>query len=168
MTVGGAVDTVRATGHALDVTVRRFRIVVCRGPDCGDRRGSAVVHAALVDAVHAAGVSDRCEFDWQCCFGRCSQGPNVLVREITGAPPPRVGLADLPPRLGGAARQATALYNRVTPAHAAELVAGHVVGGAVVRHLIETVPLRPTEPRPSSPRPDPTVPEVVREEVKVP
>ena len=119
-------------------------------------------------AVHAAGVSDRCEFDWQCCFGRCSQGPNVLVREITGAPPPRVGLADLPPRLGGAARQATALYNRVTPAHAAELVAGHVVGGAVVRHLIETVPLRPTEPRPSSPRPDPTVPEVVREEVKVP
>ncbi|MBP6846171.1 MAG: (2Fe-2S) ferredoxin domain-containing protein [Kofleriaceae bacterium] len=144
---------------------RRYRIVVCRGPDCGDRRDSASVHAALTRAVADAGLGAVCELDWQSCFGRCSQGPNVLVREVVAAPIRR-GLADLPQRLGGGPRAATALYNHVSPVHAAEIVASHIGRGAVVRHLIE--PLVAASPAAPPPRPaEPTAPEV-REDVKVP
>ena len=137
---------------------RRYRIVVCRGPDCGDRRDSASVHAALTRAVADAGLGAVCELDWQSCFGRCSQGPNVLVREVVAAPIRR-GLADLPQRLGGGPRAATALYNHVSPVHAAEIVASHIGRGAVVRHLIE--PLVAGSPAAPPPRPaEPTPPQV--------
>ena len=153
--------------------------MVCRGPDCGDRRDSASVHRALVTAVADAGVGGRCELDWQSCFGRCSQGPNVLVREVVAAPVHR-GLADLPPRLGGGPRAATALYSHVAPVHAAEIVESHVGRGVVVRHLITPLAsvapaaapgVPPPSPRPPSdeprPRPEPTAPEV-REDVEAP
>lgn len=144
---------------------RRYRIVVCRGPDCGDRRDSAAVHAALVRAIADAGVAATCELDWQSCFGRCSQGPNVLVREVVAAPIHR-GLADLPQRLGGGPRAATALYNRVAPVHAAEIVASHIGRGAVVRHLIEPLVAAPPAAPPPPPA-EPPAPEV-REDVKAP
>ena len=137
----------------------------CRGRDGGDRRDSASGHAALTRAVADAGLGAVCELDWQSCFGRCSQGPNVLVREVVAAPIRR-GLADLPQRLGGGPRAATALYNHVSPVHAAEIVASHIGRGAVVRHLIE--PLVAASPAAPPPRPaEPTAPEV-REDVKVP
>ncbi|MBK7072389.1 MAG: hypothetical protein IPH44_08790 [Myxococcales bacterium] len=123
------------------------------------------MHAALTRAVADAGLGAVCELDWQSCFGRCSQGPNVLVREVVAAPIRR-GLADLPQRLGGGPRAATALYNHVSPVHAAEIVASHIGRGAVVRHLIE--PLVAASPAAPPPRPaEPTAPEV-REDVKVP
>ena len=147
------------------VPERRYRIVVCRGPDCGDRRDSASVHAAFGRALAEAGLGARCELDWQSCFGRCSQGPNVLVREVVAAPIHR-GLADLPPRLGGGPRAATALYNRVAPVHAAEIVASHIGRGAVVRHLIEPLAVPPAAP-PRPAEPTATAPEV-REDVKAP
>lgn len=59
-----------------------FRIVVCRGPECGDRRGSRAIYDVLRAAIATHGLADRCELAWQSCFGRCTQGPNVLVREI--------------------------------------------------------------------------------------
>lgn len=120
-----------------EVADRRFRIVVCRGPECGDKRDSQAVHAAFETAIAAAGVGARCELAWQSCFGRCSQGPNVLVREVLDTVPVRIGLADLPTRLGGGPRTATALYNRVAPVHATEIIATHVERGVVLRHLIE-------------------------------
>lgn len=135
---------------------RRFRIVVCRGPECGDRRDSQAVHAAFESAIAAAGVGARCELAWQSCFGRCSQGPNVLVREVLATAPIRVGLADLPSRLGGGPRTATALYNRVAPVHATEIVATHVERGIVLRHLIE--PLGGATAPAAAAAPDSTLP----------
>lgn len=115
------------------VRERRFRIVICRGPECGDRRGSAVLHDAFAAALEAAGVRERVELVWQSCFGRCTQGPNVLVREIL---PELVtlgsGFATQP-----GPRGATALYNRVDAARAARIVHQHVVEGHIVRELIE-------------------------------
>jgi (2Fe-2S) ferredoxin len=73
--------------------------------------------------------------EWQSCFGRCSQGPNVLVREIVDRPAmPTLGtgFATVP-----GPRGATALYNRVDAARAERIVAEHVVGGRIVRELIE-------------------------------
>lgn len=141
---------------------RRFAVVVCRGPECGDRRGSAPLHDAFAQALSAAGARERCRLDWQSCFGRCSQGPNVLVREVV-ATPPRVGLAELPRRLGGGPRTTTALYNHVALADVAEIVDQHVVGGVIVRRLIDS-PHRPASEPPTR-RLEPNAPEV-REDVK--
>ncbi len=116
-------------------TARRFKIVICRGPECGDRRGSAVLHDCFHDALEARGVRDRAELVWQSCFGRCTQGPNVLVREIVAAESNSLGsgFATMP-----GPRGATALYNRVDPARAERIVVEHVVNGRIARELIET------------------------------
>ncbi|HVV84393.1 MAG TPA: (2Fe-2S) ferredoxin domain-containing protein [Kofleriaceae bacterium] len=132
------------------MAARRFRILVCRGPECGDRRGSAAIHAAFAAEIQAQGVSDRCELAIQSCFGRCTQGPNTLVRELPAGPaaPPRFALADLPPRHGGGQRLATALYSRLDPGKVAAIVAHHVVGGRVLTAYVE-------QPEPVAPAPVP-------------
>lgn len=137
---------------------RRFRIVVCRGPECGDKRDSASVHAAFARELAATGTADRCQLEWQSCFGRCSQGPNVLVREITAAAAqsrPRFALADLPAARGGGPRMVTALYNHVAPVNVPEVIASHVLRGVVVHRLIERPPLAVSIPATSEP-PRPT------------
>jgi (2Fe-2S) ferredoxin len=112
---------------------RRFRILVCRGPECGDRRESRGVFDAFRSALATAGLEPTCELGWQSCFGRCTQGPNVLVREVLSeAPPPRFALATLP-----GLRGVTALYNRVDAARVTDIVAEHIGQGVVVRRFVE-------------------------------
>ena len=112
---------------------RRFKIVICRGPECGDRRGSAALHEVFRSALEAHGARDRAELAWQSCFGRCTQGPNVLVREIvTEQPALGTGFATLP-----GPRGATALYNHMDAARVERVVVQHVIGGQIVRELIE-------------------------------
>jgi (2Fe-2S) ferredoxin len=138
------------------VAERRFRIIVCRGPECGDRRDSRTVHDAFAAGLAARDLGRTCELTWQSCFGRCSQGPNALVRELPAAtavqPPPRFALADLPPSRGGGPRLVTALYNRLDPVKAIEVIATHVVRGAIVHRYIERIdaPLTPS-PAPGEP-----------------
>ncbi len=100
-----------------------------------------------MSALDREGVARTCELAWQSCFGRCSQGVNALVRELPAelaVNPPRFALADLPPSRRGGPRLVTALYNRLDPAKAAEIVATHVVRGTVVARFIERVdPLAP-------------------------
>jgi (2Fe-2S) ferredoxin len=127
--------------------VRRYRIVICRGPECGDRRGSAALHDAFCSALDAGGVRESCEVVWQSCFGRCTQGPNVLVRELL--PPVAAsqssqfgfGLATLP-----GPRGTTALYNRVDRERVERVVALHIVAGQIVREYIERPGIHPLEP----------------------
>jgi hypothetical protein len=121
------------------MVARRFRILVCRGPECGDRRGSATIHAAFVHELAAQGVGERCELAVQSCFGRCTQGPNVLVRELPVGPvaAPRFALADLPPRLAGGPKLATWSRAGCSP---------------------------PTSNRPSPSRPPPRSPRAIRRE----
>lgn len=130
---------------AVSVSERRFRILVCRGPECGDRRGSRAIYDAFRVALEPYGA--RCELTWQSCFGRCTQGPNCLVREITDAAPSRFAFAALP-----GPRGVTALYNRLDPVNVAEIVAEHIGRGTIVRHLIEPVPsLAPIAPATGDP-----------------
>jgi (2Fe-2S) ferredoxin len=112
---------------------RRFRILVCRGPECGDRRESRGVYDAFRAALAAGGLDASCELGWQSCFGRCTQGPNVLVREVlTDVPAPRFALATLP-----GPRGVTALYNRIDAAKVTDIVAEHIGRGVVVRRFVE-------------------------------
>jgi (2Fe-2S) ferredoxin len=124
--------------------LRRFRIVICRGPECGDRHGSAALHEVFRSALEAHGAEAHTELVWQSCFGRCTQGPNVLVREILtreAMPTLGSGFATLP-----GPRGATALYNRMDRQRVAHVVASHVTGGQIVREYIERPGIHPSDP----------------------
>ena len=126
---------------------RRFKIVICRGPECGDRRGSAALHEVFRSALEAHAARDRAELAWQSCFGRCTQGPNVLVRELVAdtAPSLGTGFATAP-----GPRGATALYNRVDSTRVERVVVLHVVGGQIVREFIERPGILQSQPVGSS------------------
>jgi (2Fe-2S) ferredoxin len=117
------------------VAGRRFRILVCRGPECGERRGSAALREVFAGALVARGLAGEVELAWQSCFGRCTQGPNVLVQELAA---PRPGerqflLATMP--RGRAGR--SALYNGVTAADIDEIVEQHIQSDRPVSRLIQ-------------------------------
>lgn len=115
------------------VPARRFRIIICRGPECGDRRGSAQLHDIFRSALEANQARESTELVWQSCFGRCTQGPNVLVRELVADQPALgSGFATLP-----GPRGVTALYNRMDATRVARVIEQHVVGGRIVREFIE-------------------------------
>jgi (2Fe-2S) ferredoxin len=120
---------------------RRYKIVICRGPECGDRRGSSALHEVFRSALDAHAARERAELVWQSCFGRCTQGPNVLVREIVAQEPTGFGFATLP-----GPRGATALYNRVDPERVQRVVVQHVLGGQIVREMIERPGIHPNDP----------------------
>jgi (2Fe-2S) ferredoxin len=125
------------------VSDRRFRVVICRGPECGDRRGSAALHDVFHSALEAAGARERTELVWQSCFGRCTQGPNVLVRELFTAAPPTIGsgFATAP-----GPRGTTALYNRVDSVRAHQIVTQHIGHGQIVREYVERPGIHPNDP----------------------
>jgi (2Fe-2S) ferredoxin len=120
---------------------RRYKIVICRGPECGDRRGSSALHEVFRSALDAHAARERVDLVWQSCFGRCTQGPNVLVREVVAQEPVGFGFATLP-----GPRGATALYNRVDPERVERVVVQHVLGGQIVRELIERPGIHPNDP----------------------
>lgn len=58
--------------------VKRYRMAVCKGPDCTKGGSNAVFETAREKAP--AG----CEVYRGGCFGLCHLGPNVVLREDTG------------------------------------------------------------------------------------
>ena len=85
-------------------------------------------------ALERHNARENNELVWQSCFGRCTQGPNVLVREIVAeqATGLGTGFATLP-----GPRGVTALYNRMDAERVERVVTQHVIGGQVVREFIE-------------------------------
>ena len=108
----------------------RFKITVCRGPECGDRRFSRDIHAELTKMTRLRGLDSRVLLDWQTCFGRCRVGPNVLVRRLMPGEDPL--MEALVPRVGCEA----VLYNGVAPKDAARIVEEHIEQGWVIQDLV--------------------------------
>jgi (2Fe-2S) ferredoxin len=65
--------------------MKRYRVAVCRGPDCR-RNGADAVFTALRDAFAAAGLTGNCELYRGGCYGLCHVGANVVIREHDGKP----------------------------------------------------------------------------------
>ncbi|HEX7699309.1 MAG TPA: (2Fe-2S) ferredoxin domain-containing protein [Kofleriaceae bacterium] len=128
---------------------RRFKIVICRGPECGDRRGSSALQQLFHSSLDANAAREHTEVAWQSCFGRCTQGPNVLVRELVVDSGPQIGsgFATMP-----GPRGATALYNRMDGSRVERVVVQHVVGGQVVRHFIERPGILHSQPVSTQPK----------------
>jgi (2Fe-2S) ferredoxin len=104
---------------------RRLTVVVCRGPTCGDRRGSGELAAHLAETVRARGLEERVHVVDEYCLGHCSRGPNILVQEEGIAEP-----------LGGV------LYDRMTVADLDRVIEKHLVGGMVIRVLMNRPPIK--------------------------
>ena len=108
---------------------RRTLVLVCRGPECGDKRGSVDVHRALAAELSRGLPAGReVRLDWQSCFGQCRRGINVLVREMRE----HEDYFFVSFKPGGAT---SALYHGVQVADVPRIVAEHVVGGQVVEEL---------------------------------
>jgi (2Fe-2S) ferredoxin len=63
--------------------MKRYRLSVCKGPDCR-RLGADKVYAAAREEVRKASLAARCEVYRGGCYGLCHLGPNVVVREDKG------------------------------------------------------------------------------------
>jgi (2Fe-2S) ferredoxin len=100
-----------------------------------------LLHEVFRSALEAHHARDRAELVWQSCFGRCTQGPNVLVREVgqVAGPGPALGTGFATPP---GPRGTTALYNHTDPERVERIVVEHVVGGRIIREFVE----RPGDP----------------------
>jgi (2Fe-2S) ferredoxin len=103
----------------------KLTVVVCRGPTCGDHRGSAALTARLAETIRARGLEERVRLVEETCLGHCLRGPNVLVQEEG---------SDVD--FGGV------LYNRMTLEDLDRVIDRHLVGGMAVRVLMNRPPVR--------------------------
>lgn len=108
---------------------KAVRVVVCRGPVCGDKRGSAQLTQHLRATVAARGLEERVRVSEEICLGHCLRGPNVLVCD-DGDP------------IGGVMAGRAVLYNRMTTPDLDRVVERHLVGGIAVRALTNLPPVR--------------------------
>jgi (2Fe-2S) ferredoxin len=114
---------------------RRFTVMVCRGPTCGDVRNSAALTAQLRQTVSERGLEEQITVAEETCFGHCLRGPNILVYDTDEMKGTRV--------FGpGAGAPSAVLYNRMTSADLARIIERHLVGGMVVRPLLNRLPTK--------------------------
>lgn len=100
--------------------MKRLRVTVCRGPECGGFTDA--ITAALRARIAELGLGDRVVLDHKSCFGRCRSGPNLVISEIEGRrKSSRIGLATMP---GGP--RAT-MYNHMTPDMAVRVLESHAL-----------------------------------------
>ena len=99
----------------------KVNVVVCRGPVCGDKRGSAALTAHLNAILAARDLAERVVVSEEICLGHCLRGPNVLVSD-----------AEDP---DGLTSPHAVLYNRMTVADLGRVVDRHLVGGIAIRAL---------------------------------
>jgi len=103
---------------------KKYTILVCRGPECGDKRRSADVHAALKAELATTPLGgNQVVLDLYSCFGKCQRGVNVLVRE--NLPTDNQMMLRLMPTTGGRAT----LYHRVLPSEARRILEEHIARG---------------------------------------
>ena len=118
---------------------KKYQILVCRGPDCGDRLHSADVHAAFDRELKACDLQgNEATLGLYSCFGRCKKGVNVLVREVRANENSRMIM--LMPTAGPGAF----LYHAVKPDEARRILEEHIASG---RPLIEWTRRLPPEPQ---------------------
>lgn len=103
---------------------RKYIILVCRGPECGDKRHSIDVSEAFQrELTQCPLAGNEVMLDRYSCFGKCQRGVNVLVREVLPTDNPM--MLRLMPTAGGRAT----LYHRVEPADARRILEEHIARG---------------------------------------
>ena len=63
---------------------KHYQILICDGPSCGLCHDSAALKDAMLAQIKAnPALATRVTVSDYACFGRCSDGPNMLVREVS-------------------------------------------------------------------------------------
>ena len=115
--------------------MKKFQILVCKGPTCGDKRDSAGVFEALSRELRSVPLAgNEATVDRYACFGKCRIGVNVLVREVRAGENTRMIL--FMPTAGPGAY----LYNAVKPEEARRIVEEHVAQGRPLLDWTRRVP----------------------------
>jgi (2Fe-2S) ferredoxin len=110
---------------------RRYQILVCKGPECGDKRHSIDIFHAFERELKSCPLDgSEVTVAQYSCFGRCQKGPNVLVREQR--PNENQRLLLLMPTAGAGA----CLYNGVKPDDARRILDEHVGRGHPIKELM--------------------------------
>jgi (2Fe-2S) ferredoxin len=113
---------------------RKFTILVCRGPECGEKRHSANVHAQLRQELAACPLDGiEVNLDLFSCFGKCKKGVNVLVREVV--PTDNPALLRLMPSAGSGGR--AVIYHGVEPRETRRILEEHILGGRRIVEFVE-------------------------------
>ncbi len=108
---------------------KKYQILVCKGPECGDKRHAGDVHAAIAVELKSCPLNgNEVVLERYSCFGKCQKGPNVLVREMK--PNENLRMILLMPTAGAGAY----LYHLVKPEEARQIVLEHIANG---RPLLE-------------------------------
>jgi (2Fe-2S) ferredoxin len=101
--------------------MKKYRVAVCKGPDC--RAGGAdQVYAALRARITEANLQGRCELYRGGCYGLCELGPNVVIREGTQRPKDPLSREDF--QLTGEPGETH--YGAMTEERAARVVEEHI------------------------------------------
>jgi (2Fe-2S) ferredoxin len=109
----------------------RYRVSVCRGPDC-TANGSNAVFARAVDARQAERLLSRCELQRGGCYGLCHLGPNVVIRELTDGPVDPFSSEDFQLTY----EPGETYYWRMRPEDIARVMREHVGEGRVIAELV--------------------------------
>ncbi len=120
--------------------MKKYRVSVCKGPDCR-RSGSDRVYAALTAKIGEAGLAPRCELFRGGCYGLCHLGPNVVIRENTGKPRDPLSRDDF--QL--IHRDGEVHYDAMTPEKLGEVVGEHLGHDRPVEALRSTGEERPAK-----------------------
>jgi (2Fe-2S) ferredoxin len=102
-------------------SVPRYRMSVCRGPDCR-RNGAERVFAAAREVAAAEGLEAKCTVARGGCYGLCHLGPNVVVREEGARPRDELMQEDF--QLMGWPDEVH--YGEMTPEKIARVIAEHI------------------------------------------
>jgi (2Fe-2S) ferredoxin len=115
---------------SLAAVTSRFRLSVCKGPDCRARKADAVF-AAVQAEVAATGLAEKCKVQRGGCYGLCEFGPNVVVRPDTNRPADPFSRENY--ELVGSPGEVH--YAEMTPEKAVEVVRQHIARGEPVEAL---------------------------------
>jgi (2Fe-2S) ferredoxin len=103
---------------------KKYQILVCKGPDCGEKRRSIDILRSFESELKVCSLDgNEVALEQYSCFGRCKRGPNVLVREIK--PNENLRLILLMPSAAAGAF----LYHGVRPDECRRILEEHVRSG---------------------------------------
>ncbi len=111
--------------------MKKYRLAVCKGPDC-KQNGADKVFATARAELTRLGLTGHCDAYRGGCYGLCHLGPNVVIREDEGRKRDPLSREDF--QLLGTPGEA--YYSGMTPEKMERVVAGHLVQGKPVVELL--------------------------------
>jgi (2Fe-2S) ferredoxin len=111
--------------------MKKYRVSVCKGPDCR-RGGSDAVFRRAQEDVARTGLGPQCELYRGGCYGLCHLGPNMVVRENVGRPRNPLSQEDF--QLMGWPEET--YYWAMTPERVTRVVEQHLRGDQTVTELV--------------------------------